>query len=54
MKTNRLYIFSLLLMLLTSCSTTKYIPDDDYLFTGLTKIEYKDYEDNENFYPGRD
>ncbi len=49
MKTNRLYIFSLLLMLLTSCSTTKYIPDDDYLFTGLTKIEYKDYEDNENF-----
>ena len=49
MKISRLYIYTLFLMLLTSCSTTKHIPDDDYLFTGLTKIEYKDYEDNANF-----
>ena len=28
---------------------TKEIPDDDQLFTGLTKITYKDYEANDNF-----
>ena len=30
----------LLLFLLTSCISTKNIPDDDQLFTGLTKISY--------------
>ena len=30
------------LLLITSCSTTKNIPDDDQLFVGLTKIEYSD------------
>ena len=34
---------------LVSCSTTKHIPDDDHLFVGLTDIEYKDYERNQNF-----
>ena len=29
-----------------SCSSTKNIPEDDQLFVGLTKIEYKDYEKN--------
>ena len=32
-----------------SCSSTKNIPDDDQLFVGLTKIEYKDYEKNDHF-----
>lgn len=36
-------------LLLVSCSMTKEIPDDDQLFTGLTKITYKDYEANDNF-----
>ena len=34
--------------LLSSCSMTKGIPEDDQLFTGLTKITYADepkYED---------
>lgn len=29
---------------MASCSTTKNIPDDDQLFIGLTKIDYKDYD----------
>ena len=37
------------LLLLSSCSTTKHIPDDDQLFVGLTEIEYEDYERNQNF-----
>lgn len=36
-------------LVLTSCSTTKHIPDDDQLFVGLTKIDYKDYVHNQNF-----
>ena len=32
-----------------SCSTTKHIPDDDHLFVGLTKIDYRDYTRNQNF-----
>ncbi|MDN0023232.1 BamA/TamA family outer membrane protein [Leyella lascolaii] len=35
--------------MLMSCSSTKNIPEDDQLFVGLTKIEYKDYEKNEHF-----
>jgi len=37
------------LSLLTACSTTKNIPDDDQLFIGLTKIEYQNYEENSHF-----
>ena len=33
----------------SACSTTKHVPDGDQLFTGLTKIEYKNYVDDENF-----
>lgn len=47
MKNNLLYI--IVLLLFTSCSTTRNIPDDDQLFVGLTKIEYKNYEANNNF-----
>ena len=32
-----------------SCSSTKNIPEDDQLFVGLTKIEYKNYEKNDHF-----
>ena len=32
-----------------SCSMTKNIPEDDQLFTGLEKIVYNDYEQNDNF-----
>ena len=38
-----------LLFAVVACSTTGNIPDDDHLFVGLTKIEYKDYERNQNF-----
>lgn len=31
----------LLLLLVTACSTTKCIPDDDQLFIGLTKIDFQ-------------
>lgn len=37
------------LLLLASCSTTRNIPERDRLFIGLTKIEYKDYEKNDQF-----
>lgn len=33
----------------TSCSTTSRVPDDDKLFTGLSKIEYVNYEKNDHF-----
>ncbi len=36
-------------VLLSSCSMTKNIPEDDKLFTGLTKIAYENYEANDNF-----
>lgn len=36
-------------LLLCACSTTKNIPDDDQLFTGLTKIEYTNYEPGGHF-----
>lgn len=35
--------------LLSSCSSTKNIPEDDQLFVGLTKIEYQNYEKNSHF-----
>ena len=37
-----------LIILLSACSTTKHIPDDDQLFIGLEKIVYTDYEKNEH------
>lgn len=37
------------MVLAVSCSTTKLVPEDDKLFTGLTKIEYKNYVDNDYF-----
>ncbi len=48
MKRNSL-LFIVAALLLVSCSMTKEIPDDDQLFTGLTKITYQDYEANDNF-----
>jgi len=38
-----------LTMILASCSTTKCVPEDDQLFIGLTKIDYKNYEKGEHF-----
>ncbi|MBQ7419798.1 MAG: BamA/TamA family outer membrane protein [Prevotella sp.] len=50
MNRNRYYL-SLLVMavLLSSCSMTKNIPEDDQLFIGLKKISYENYEQNDNF-----
>ena len=39
------YLFTLLL--LSSCSLTKDIPDDDQLFRGLKEIVYIDEQDNQ-------
>ena len=44
----------LCLLVLTGCSTTANIPDDDQLFTGLTKIDYQNYEKNDNFITTRE
>ena len=42
------YIYSLLVVciatLITACSTTSAIPDDEQLYTGIDKVEYTDYE----------
>ncbi len=43
-----------LICLLVSCSTTKNIPEDDKLYIGLKKIEYKNYEKNSQFYEVQD
>ena len=37
------------LFLITACSTTSHIPEDDQLFVGLTNITYENYEKNEHF-----
>ena len=44
----------LCLLVLAGCSTTANIPDDDQLFIGLTKIDYQDYEKNDNFVTTRE
>ena len=45
-----LYIFILIsVIVLTSCSMTKNIPEDDQLFIGLKEVSYADYEANDNF-----
>lgn len=44
-----LYVALLTVCLLSSCSSTKNIPEDDQLFVGLTKIEYQNYEKNSHF-----
>ena len=36
-------------LVFVGCSTTSNIPDDDQLFTGLTKINYENYESNDHF-----
>ena len=38
-----------LVILFVSCSTTRNIPDDDQLYTGLTKIKYDNYEKNTHY-----
>ena len=42
------YPFAFTLFLLSSCSMTKNIPDGDQLFTGLTKISYENYQENDH------
>lgn len=34
---------------ISACSMTKSVPDGDQLFTGLTRINYTDYDNNDNF-----
>ena len=41
--------YLLTLLLLSSCSLTKNIPDDDQLFRGLKEIVYLDEHDNDQF-----
>lgn len=48
MKRNKI-LWYLCSVLLVSCSMTKNIPEDDQLFTGLTKISYENYDKNDNF-----
>ena len=40
-------------LLTAACSTTKLVPDDDKLFIGLTKIDYQNYEKNDQSKIGR-
>ena len=44
-------IFALLVAVcvMTSCSTTSGIPDDDQLFVGLTEIKYDNYKSSDHF-----
>ncbi len=44
-----LYVVLLAMCVLSSCSSTKNIPEDDQLFVGLKKIEYQNYEKNSHF-----
>jgi len=46
---NKVLWVSVLVVSLASCSTTRNIPENDQLFIGLKKIEYKNYEKNEHF-----
>jgi hypothetical protein len=41
-------VLPILLLLLTACSTTRHIPDDDQLFIGLKKIVYTDFDDSDH------
>ena len=42
-------MLTLMAMSFVSCSKTKNIPEDDQLYTGLTKIKYNNYEKNSHF-----
>ena len=53
MRKNILFLL-LMLLLLQACSTTKHVPDGDQLFIGLTKIDYRDYQKNDNFVKARE
>ena len=39
------YIYCVLMLIVTACSTTKYVPDDDQLYTGIKKIEFLEAEE---------
>lgn len=41
-----LFIFAYSLCLMISCSSTSALPEGEQLFTGLKRIQYKDYEEN--------
>ena len=50
MKHTYIYIIMVgVTVLLSACSTTKHIPDDDRLFVGLTEIDYPDSRDDDHF-----
>lgn len=54
MKNNRFYVYNkvyptlccIAMLYLSACSSTRNIPEDDRLFVGLKKIEYRNYEKN--------
>ena len=46
---NILYII-IGVVVLTACSSTSSVPEDDKLFTGLRKTEYVNYEPSDHFY----
>lgn len=50
----RLIYLIITLLLITACSTTKNIPDDDQLFVGLTKIDYRNHDKSDNFFAARE
>ena len=41
-----LFILAHSLCLMISCSSTSALPEGEQLFTGLKKIQYKNYEEN--------
>ena len=49
MKNRHIIYIVVAVLLLASCSTTEHVPDGDQLFIGLTKIDYRNYEKNDNF-----
>ena len=44
----------LLVAVVTACSTTSRVPDDDKLFVGLSKIDYTNYDKNDHFVSTRE
>lgn len=48
-RTLKTYLALVVVWVLTGCSTTSNIPDDDQLFIGLKKINYENYEPSDHF-----
>ena len=44
--TRRTVLYILATLLTLSCSTTRYVPDGDMLYTGIKKVEFTDEKEN--------